>query len=181
MTQLDTMRIAMIWAMAENRVIGRDGELPWHLPDEMRHFVAMTRGKPIIAGRRTFESFGKPLPKRTNIVVSTQPDYTPTGALKAASLDEALSLARNDLDAREVRDAELREAVIVGGAVLYEAALPRADRLYQTIIHGKPAGDTLFPEFDTSAFEQIQSTFHPADDRHEYAFTLLTLSRKPLD
>lgn len=158
--------VALIAAMAENRVIGRDGELPWRLPDEMRFFVRTTRGHTVVMGRRTFESFGQPLPNRRNIVVTRDRSYAPAGAEVAHSLEDALALAAEDA-----------EVFVAGGAEIYRQSLPRADRLYLTLVHGQPQGDTLFPEFDEADWRLVEQTRHEADDRHAYAFTIQVYDR----
>lgn len=136
------MHIAMIAAMAHNRVIGKDNQMPWHLPEDLRHFKAMTLGKPIIMGRRTFESIGRPLPGRVNIVISRQADYHADGITLVSSLNDAL-LAAGDVE----------EAVIIGGGQLYREALPLAQRLYLTEIDLAVEGDTTFPQWDDGTWE----------------------------
>lgn len=160
-------RIIIIAAMAENRVIGRDGDLPWRLPDEMRYFKQTTTGHVVIMGRRTFESFGNPLPNRRNIVVTRQRDYTPQQAVVAHSLDEALALA-----------ADAPQVFIAGGAEIYRAALPIAERLLLTIVHATPEGDTRFPEFDENEWVLVDERRHEADERHAHAFTFRTYDRR---
>lgn len=159
--------ISLIWAMADNRVIGYENRLPWRLPVDMKWFRLHTLGKPIIMGRKTFESFGaKPLPERTNIVVSRDPGYAPSGVLVANDLDQALALAQ---DAREV--------MVIGGANLYAQMLPRADRLYITRVHARPEGDAWFPEFAMSDWQEIESHEHPADDKNQYACSFSVYER----
>lgn len=163
------MKLALIWAMSENRVIGAEGRLPWHLPDEMRAFRRITTGSPIIVGRRTFESFPGPLPKRTNIVVTRQSDYHAPGALVACSLATALDAAA---------ELEPETCFVAGGSMLYAEALPRADRLFMTVVHAELAGDTLFPEFDEEDFVEVSRCHHVRDERHAYAFTQRVLERR---
>jgi dihydrofolate reductase len=163
------MRISLIVAAADNDVIGRDNHLPWHLPDEFGHFKRTTLGHHVIMGRHTWESQGcKPLPKRANIVVTTQSDYVAADARVAASLDEALALARA---------AGETEAFVIGGTRLFAEALPIADRLYLTRVHAEPEGDTYFPSFDADDWRVLERVEHPADPRHEHAFTIMTLER----
>jgi dihydrofolate reductase len=165
------MRIALIVAAADNDVIGRDNQLPWSLPDEFAHFRRTTLNHFVIMGRHTWESReGKALPKRFNIVVTSQRDYEAVGARVAASLDEALELARA---------AGEDEAFVIGGTRLFAEALPIADRLYLTRVHAEPEGDTVFPSFDADEWRVIDRREHPADARHEHAFTIMTLERKP--
>jgi dihydrofolate reductase len=142
------MRIALIVAMAHARVIGRDNGLPWHLTEDLRHFKALTMGKPIVMGRRTWESIGRPLPGRTSIVVSTNPALAlPDGVLRAATLDEALAEARRVA----VRDG-VDELMVIGGAAVYAAALPQATRIYLTEIDLDAAGDAFFPPLEAGAW-----------------------------
>lgn len=168
------MRIALIWAEAENGVIGRAGGLPWHLPDEMRHFVACTRGKPVIVGRRTFEGFAKPLPGRTNIVVTGNPAWRRDGVQVAGDLAGALAMAGEVAGATGVD-----ECCVIGGSALYASALPLAGRLYRTVVHARPDGDVRFPDFDRAPWRVTFARFHPADARHAHAFTVATL--EPVD
>jgi dihydrofolate reductase len=162
------MMISLIWAMTDDRVIGIKNSLPWKLPADMKWFRQNTLGKPIIMGRKTFESFGaKPLPQRLNIIVSNDQDYQAQDALVAKSIEAALQSAE---------DAE--EVMIIGGASLYEQTLPLAQRLYMTIVHAGVAGDAWFPEFDLSQWEEKQRLEHPADDKNPYACTFVVMERK---
>lgn len=161
------MRISLIWAMTRNRVIGRDNTLPWHLPDEMRHFIRTTLGKPVIMGRKQFDSMGRPLPKRANIVMSRNAGFHADGVTVVRDLDAAIAAA----DGAD-------EAMVIGGAEIYALALPRADRLYFTLIDAELDGDTFFPEFDERAFTLTHSEHHPADARHAYAYTIRILDRR---
>lgn len=158
--------ISLIAAMARNRVIGKDGGLPWHLPDEFRHFKRITRGKPVIMGRRTWESLDGPLEGRENFVVTRQRDYRAPGATVVHSLGEALA---------ELSDRE--EIVIAGGEKLYEEGLARADRMYLTYVDAELDGDTHFPAFDSGAWRELDREHHAADARHAYAFTIVTYER----
>ena len=135
-----TVAVAIIAAVAANGVIGDRNQIPWKLPSDFAHFKRMTLGKPLIMGRRTFESIGRPLPGRTNIIVSRQEDYHPDGVLVAASLEDALDQAQ----AIAARD-RANEVMIGGGAEIYAQALPIADRLYITHVGLNPPGDTYFP------------------------------------
>ena len=165
------MRISLIWAMTRNRVIGRNGTLPWQLPDEMRHFRETTLGHPIVMGRKTFESVGKPLPRRTNIVVSSS-TIAVDGVHHASSVSAALELARAHC-AREGID----ECFVTGGARLYAETLPLADRLYWTTIDAELEGDTFFPEFDESKWTVVDERHHGVDERHAYSYTIRVLDR----
>lgn len=138
----------MIAAVAENGVIGASNAMPWHLPGDFAFFKRITMGKPLIMGRKTFESIGKPLPGRTNIVVSSNPGYRPEGVLVATGPDEALELALS-VAARQGAD----EVMIGGGGVLYQALMDRADRLYITHVALSPPGDVLFPHIDPAIWQ----------------------------
>ena len=144
---MSEVKLALIAAMARNRVIGRDNAMPWHLPEDLRYFKATTLGKPIVMGRKTFDSLGRPLPGRTNIVVSRQPDLTLEGAQVFASIDAALSAARQQAQADGVD-----EGMLIGGDNLYRQTLERADRIYLTRIDSEPEGDAWFPDFDEQAW-----------------------------
>ena len=139
------MPVTLLAAVARNGVIGVDGGLPWHLPDELALFKELTLGHVLVMGRRTFESVGRPLPGRTTVVVTRRPDWDAEGVLRAGSVDEALALAR------EVDD----EVFVVGGAQVYAAALPAADRLALTFVDADPEGDTRFPEIDWSRWREV--------------------------
>jgi len=160
------MIISLIWAMNDDRVIGIDNRLPWKLPADMKWFRRHTLGKPVIMGRSTFESFGaKPLPERLNIVVSKNNTYQAEGAVMAVSLDDALQKAGN-----------VEEVMIIGGSSIYEQMLPRADRLYMTVVHADVKGDAWFPEFNQSEWQTVEEEHHTADEKnpHDYSFYVLT-------
>ena len=165
-------RIALIWAMARNRVIGRHNALPWHLPADMKHFRELTTGHPVLMGRKTFESLGRPLPNRTNIVITSDRHYAPQGCLVAHSLDEALALAVPHVPPNDP------EIFVIGGEQLYTQMLSRADRLYMTRVETDAEGDAWFPDFDLGTWREIQRDVHPADDKNPYPCTFLTLERK---
>jgi len=167
------VKLAMIWAMTRNRVIGRNNDLPWNLPADMQHFMTTTRGHPVIMGRRTFESMDKkPLPRRTNIVVTRTPGYAAPGILVAGDLESAIELARRQCAADGVE-----EAFITGGAGPYAEGLAVADRLYVTEIDAELEGDTFFPEVDWSRWRLVSREEHPADERHAYPFSISTYER----
>ncbi|HSG90975.1 MAG TPA: dihydrofolate reductase [Pseudomonadales bacterium] len=165
--------LALIWAMAENRVIGRDGDLPWRLPGEMQYFRALTLGKPVIVGRKTFDSFPKPLPGRTNIVVSRSAEYDHPRVRAARSLSEAIAIGR-EVAARDGVD----EIMVAGGAELYAEALAVADRLYMTLVHATPEGDTLFPAYDEDEWQERRRVDVPADVDNLFAYSLIMLERR---
>ena len=160
------MQIALIAAMAENRIIGKENSLPWRLPEDLRHFRKLTLGKPIIMGRRTYESLGKPLPGRRNIVVTANQHYLADGCVIVHSLEQALD-----------QSAAAPEAMIIGGATLYAEALPRACRMYLTLVHQVFAGDVSFPEFDPSAWREVEREDHEPGDLNPFAYSFITLDR----
>lgn len=158
--------LALIAALARNRVIGRDNQMPWHLPADLKHFKAKTLGKPVIMGRKTWDSLGRPLPGRLNLVVSRQEHLSLDGAEVFGDLDSAL--ARADAWAKEQGVDEL---MLIGGAQLYEQALPLAERLYLTRIELAPEGDAFFPEFAEGEWQRVAEEAHPADgDRPAHVF-----------
>jgi dihydrofolate reductase len=158
--------ISIIVAAAENGVIGSDNRLPWHLPDDLKRFKALSLGKPIVMGRRTHESIGKPLPGRTNIVVSRQQGLAIDGVIVAPSLDAALAAA-----------GTAPEVVIIGGAEIFRLALPRTDTIHLTRVHARVAGNVHFPELDPAEWREAAVEHHAADGRHQYAFSFVTLQR----
>ncbi|MHC4218295.1 MAG: dihydrofolate reductase [Planctomycetota bacterium] len=163
------MKIALVAAVADNRVIGRGNALPWRLPEDLKRFKRRTEGHTVIMGRRTWESIGGALPNRECVVVTRKRDYHPPGARIAGSLEEALHLARESGE---------EEVFILGGAEIYTLALPDADRMYLTMVHADVDGDTHFPEYDPAEWTLIEEERHDADDRHAYAFTFRTLERR---
>ncbi|WP_437422337.1 dihydrofolate reductase [Stutzerimonas chloritidismutans] len=150
--------LAMIAALAENRVIGLDNKMPWHLPADLKHFKAMTLGKPIIMGRKTWDSLGRPLPGRLNLVVSRQPGLQLEGAETFPSLDAAFARAE-----QWAREQGVDEVMLIGGAQLYAQALNRARRLYLTRIDAAPDGDAFFPDFDETQWQRVDDQAHPAE------------------
>ena len=159
----------MVVAATENDVIGRDNGMPWHLPDDLKYFKARTMGKPMLMGRKTFESIGKPLPGRTSLVLTRDLAWQAAGVTVVHSVDEALKLA-----------GAAPELCVVGGAEIYKLTLPATDRIYLTRIHASIAGDTVFPALDTSQWRETERIEHPADDRHAYPMTFSTLERRSL-
>jgi dihydrofolate reductase len=152
--------ITLVVAVADNGVIGRDNALPWHLPADLRHFKQVTMGKPIVMGRRTFESIGKPLPGRQNIVVTRDPNYQPDGVIVVHGVDAALDAA-----------AEAPEIMIIGGAELFRLFLPRAGRIHLTCVHSDIEGDVRWPDLDPREWEAVARERYEADDRHAYSMT----------
>ncbi|MBN2885184.1 MAG: dihydrofolate reductase [Chromatiaceae bacterium] len=160
-------RLALIAALADNDVIGRDNCLPWHLPADLAHFRRLTLDKPIIMGRRTWESLPGLLPRRRHIVLTRDPDYRAEGCTLARSLDEALEAA-----------GAVEEAMIVGGAMLYAEALGRADRLYLTRVHVEPEGDRRFPRWEPSEWREVAREERPGDADNPLAMTFIELHRR---
>lgn len=159
--------VSVIVAAAENGVIGRGNALPWHLPEDLRYFRRVTMGKPLVMGRRTFESIGRPLPGRTNIVISRNPQFRAEGTRVVASLDDALQLAR-DIALADGVD----ELLVIGGAEIYAQAIPRADRLYLTLVHAAVEGDALLPPIDWREWRETGRERHrgSGDNPHDYSF-----------
>jgi dihydrofolate reductase len=167
------MRIALVVAVAENGVIGRQGQLPWRLPTDLKRFRRVTIGKPVIMGRKTYESIGKPLDGRDNIVVTRQPDFAPQGIYVVGSLEEAVALART-LAASRGAD----EIAVIGGADIFRAALPLADRVYLTIVHGTPQGDVLLDAFDMRLWRETAREPMQRGPGDEFAADFLVLERQ---
>ena len=165
------MKVSLIWAMSRNRVIGRNNRLPWKLPRDSAFFRTITMGKPVIMGRRTFESVGRPLPGRTNIVL-TRSGFAHDSARIVPDLDAALETAESQclIDGIE-------ECFVVGGANIYALALPHADRLYETLIDADIEGDTYFPPYDASEFTQVAKEDFDADEEHAFPFSIRVLDR----
>lgn len=159
-------KISLIAAMADARVIGKDNQMPWHMPADLKHFKAITLNKPVIMGRNTFESLGKPLPGRRNIVLTRRAHTDMPGCEIAHSIHEALAVA-GDVD----------EIMIIGGAQLYAAALPLATHMYLTFIDTHVAGDTYFPAWDPLFWDEISRETHEPDDKNPYAYTFVTFER----
>lgn len=158
--------ISMIAAMAKNRVIGKNNQMPWHLPADLQHFKKITLGKPIIMGRHTFESIGKPLPGRKNIVITSQQDYSFEGIEVFHSLDKAIDSL---LDSEEI--------IIMGGGRIYQQMLVHADRLYLTHIDYEVEGDTFFPEYKSLGWDKISKETRSKDENNLYDCTFVTLQR----
>jgi dihydrofolate reductase len=164
--------VVLVVAVAENGVIGRDLGLPWRLKSDMAHFRALTIGKPILMGRKTYLSIGKPLKGRTNIVVSRDAAFAAPGVVAAPTLDRALDIARGDALRRS---ADM--IAVIGGAEIFQQMLPMADRLEFTRIHARPDGDTSFPAFDPAAWREVSSSDHPAGPSDSASFTFIRYER----
>lgn len=156
-----TQRITLVAAMARNRAIGLEGRMPWHLPAELQHFKRTTLGKPVVMGRKTWASVGRPLPGRQNIVVTRQADYAAHGADVAQSLEQALECARGE------------EVMIIGGGELYRQALPLAQRMVLTLIDCAPEADTWFPSWEADQWRRLASERFEPDERNEYGFEVV--------
>lgn len=164
--------MSFIVAVAENGVIGRDGQLPWRLSSDLKLFRRLTMGKPMIMGRKTWESLGRPLDGRDNIVVTREPGFRADGALVAASPQAALALAETCASRRGVN-----EVMVIGGAGVFAALLADADRIYWTEVHASVAGDVSFPEFDAASWREVSREALPQGEKDQYAATLRVLER----
>jgi dihydrofolate reductase len=156
------MNLTLIAAMGENRVIGKDNDLIWHMPNDLKHFKQLTSGHHIIMGRKTYESVGKPLPKRTNIIVTRDNNYKAEGCIVVNRIEDAIEIASGD-----------EQPFITGGAEIYKLALPFAHTIELTLIHGTFEGDTFFPEFDEKNWKLESKEAHSADERNPFAYTFL--------
>ena len=162
------MRVSLVVAMAENRVVGRAGGMPWHISADLKRFKALTMGKPVIMGRKTFQSIGGPLPGRTNIVITRDASYGADGVLLAGGLDAALKIAGGEGAA---------EAMVIGGGEIYRMAMPLARRLYLTEVHIRVSGDTLFPVLDAGAWKEVGREDHDAEGLGVPAYSFVVLDR----
>ena len=160
------MQLALIAALDRNRLIGRDNALPWHLPADLQHFKRLTLGKPVLMGRRTWESLGRPLPGRRHIVLSRDPAFRAEGATVVGSLDAALEAA-----------GDAAEAMVIGGAAFYATMLPRARRLYLTEVDGEFDGDAWFPALDPAQWREVARECHAADAKNAHGYCFVTLER----
>ncbi len=164
------MKLSLIVALAENRAIGINNALPWHLPNDLKYFKAVTMGKPIIMGRKTYESIGRALPGRTNIVISRDSEFSAEGCKSVISLEAAIELAESItlIDGQD-------EAVVIGGEQIYRLALPLADRLYLTRVAAEVAGDAHFPAFDETGWREVAREDYAAQDPNPYAYSFVVL------
>jgi dihydrofolate reductase len=160
------MTLSLIVAVSENGVIGRSGDLPWHLSADLRRFKQLTMGHTIVMGRKTYESIGRPLPGRTSLVLTHDKAYQAEGCRIVSSLDEALRVAADD-----------SERFVIGGQQIYRLALPRADRLYWTQVHAQIDGDTFFPEVDWDDWTMIEDERHPADEKNQFDYSFRVYQR----
>jgi dihydrofolate reductase len=164
------MKISLIAAMGENRVIGGKGHIPWHLPADFKHFKELTTGHPIVMGRKTFESIGKPLPERTNIVITRDANYHRDGVIAVASPEAALAAA--------VATPGSDEAFVIGGAEIYKLFLSKAEKLYLTKVAGTFEGDVFFPELPEDEWELVAAQVNKKDEKNAFDFTYQIYERK---
>jgi dihydrofolate reductase len=160
-------RVSLIVAMAQNGVIGRGNGLPWKLPEDLRRFKAATMGKPLLMGRKTYESIGRPLPGRLNIVLTRDRTWSAPGVSVVHTVEEALRAA-----------GDARELMVIGGAEVYRLVMPFARRIYLTHVHAEVPGDTYFPAFDPTQWVDVECDAHPADERNAFPLTFMTLERR---
>lgn len=160
--------LTLIAAASENNALGKDNDLVWHLPDDFKRFKALTSGHYIVMGRKTFESFPKPLPNRTHVIITRQKDYeVPEGCIVVNSLSKAIEVC-----------PENEEMFIIGGGQIYKQSIEIADKIELTRIHTTVEADTFFPEIDEDIWEVIQSEYHPKDEKHKHDFTYLTFVKR---
>jgi len=161
--------LTMIAAAAENNALGKDGDLVWHLPDDFKRFKTLTSGHHIIMGRKTFESFPKPLPNRTHVVITRNKDYKKEGCYVVHNLEDALKIAKDDT-----------QPFIIGGGEIYNMALPKAQKIELTRVHSTYEADAFFPQLDLNNWKLVEETYHEADQRHKVSFTYLTYLKNKL-
>jgi dihydrofolate reductase len=160
--------LTIIAAASENNALGKDNQLLWHLPEDFKRFKTLTSGHYIIMGRKTFESFPKPLPNRTHIIITRQPNYqAPEGCVVVSSLEKAMELCPAN-----------EEAFVIGGGEIYQQALDVVDKIDVTRLHTTIDADTFFPEIDTNIWKLVFEEFHPKDEKHNYDFTFLTYVKR---
>ncbi|MGL2965027.1 dihydrofolate reductase [Flavobacterium sp. XGLA_31] len=159
--------ITLIAAVAENNALGKDNQLLWHLPDDFKRFKNLTSGHYIIMGRKTFESFPKPLPNRTHIIITRQKDYAPDGCIVVNSLEKALTACPKN-----------EECFVIGGGEIYNQSIAKADKVDITRVHHHFEADTFFPEIDLKVWQPVFEEFHPKDEKHAFDFTFITYIRK---
>ena len=167
------MKVSLIVAVSRNGVIGIDNQLPWHLPEDLKYFKSVTMGKPIIMGRKTFDSIGRPLPGRTNIVITRDTSWQADGVEVAQSLVQAMTLGK-----LACASGDVDEAMVIGGEQIYRMTLPVADRLYLTEVQAEVEGDAFFPAFDASDWHQVSEQLPEVTDTHPYRFVVLERVKK---
>ena len=161
------MILSLIAAMDNNRLIGCDNDLPWHLPADLQHFKSVTMSKPILMGRKTYDSIGRPLPGRQNIVLTRLSDVQIEGVTVVNSIEDAMKAAKN-----------VEEVMVIGGSSIYELVLPKADRMYLSFVDGEFEGDAWFPEFDEAEWEIIDEKVQAADEKNAHVCRFVTYQRK---
>jgi dihydrofolate reductase len=167
------MILSFIVAMSENRVIGVNNQLPWHLPEDLKYFKRITMGHPIIMGRKTFESIGRPLPGRSNIVVTRQPSWSaPPGVIPASGVDDALQKASH-----EVQNGADSEVFVIGGEELFRQTLNKVNRLYLTQVHDYVEGDAYFPDFQQDQWREVERVDYDSDQNNPYSYSFIVLDR----
>lgn len=160
--------LSAIAAAGENRVIGKDNKMPWHLPADLKHFKTLTSGHPVLMGRKTYESIGKPLPNRTNIIMTRDMNYSAPDCIIVTSVETAVSMA-SELDMDEI--------FVIGGAEVYRQLLPQIQRVYLTEIHHQFEGDAYFPELNTQEWKEVSRERHAADEKNQYEYSFVVLER----
>ncbi len=165
--------LVLVVAVAENGVIGRNGQLPWRIPGDLKHFKAVTMGKPIVMGRKTYDSIGKPLPGRANIVLTRDKNWRAENVLVGNTLEDVLRIA--DQEARKTGAAEI---AVIGGIALFKETLPIAAKIELTEVHAKPEGDIYFPGYDRTAFQETRREGPLKSDKDDHAYSVVTLERK---
>lgn len=171
MSQATKLPLVLVLAVSENGVIGRGQALPWELPDDLQHFKRTTMGRPVLMGRKTFDSVGRPLPGRTNIVITRDPDWSAPGVTVVHNLDDAVTLA-SDLALLENADA----LMVIGGAEIYRLALPVADSVVLTEVHGEVTGDAFFDRALLADWQELSRERIPAGDRNSHDFSIVVLA-----
>ena len=156
------MTISFIVAAATNNAIGKDGKMPWHLPNDLKHFKNITWGMPVVMGRKTFESLGKPLPGRKNIVITRQTNWQASGVVAVRNFEDAVFL---------VREADVKEVMVIGGGEIYKALFDKADRIYLTRVHAEPEADTFFPAIHPEQWHLVSQQNHEADAKNDYNYS----------
>lgn len=159
--------LSLVVAASENDVIGRENTLPWRLPDDLKRFKALTMGKPMLMGRKTFDSIGKPLPGRTTLVLTRSPGWQHDGVTVVRSVEEAIE-----------RAGDVPELAVVGGAEIYRLTLPLAGRIHLTRVHAHVDGETKLPTINADEWREVERIEHPADERHAFAMSFITLDRR---
>lgn len=166
-------QIVVVAAVAENGIIGASNDMPWRLPTDLKHFKQLTIGRPVIMGRKTFESLGRPLPGRPNIVITRNPQFAAVGVTAATSLEQALAIG-----VMLAREISADSVIVMGGGEIYRQAMPRADRLEITRVHAMPEGDTHFPEIDPANWREVARMVPERGEKDSADMTFLTFVRK---